>query len=290
MFARAKDLYELSKQAWRVWYDHGAHRLGAALAYYLAFSLAPVLVIAVALSSLVFGEAAARGQLVDQIESTVGPQMAGVIQTILGQTHETGATALATVVSIAALLLSATAVFGELHNALNTLWDVRPKEGSFWLGLLKDRLWSLAVVLVVGALLLLSIMVSTAVDRVFPSALLRAVNVVVSLGLITLFVAMIYKFLPDVVLTWRDVWVGSAATAVLFTLGKFLIGLYLGRVNMASAYGVAGSLAVILLWVYYSAQVFLLGAAFTRAFADKYGRPMVRTDRAAPVHPAPAAP
>lgn len=290
MFARAKDLYELSKQAWRVWYDHGAHRLGAALAYYLAFSLAPVLVIAVALSSLVFGEAAARGQLVDQIESTVGPQMAGVIQTILGQTHETGATALATVVSIAALLLSATAVFGELHNALNTLWDVRPKEGSFWLGLLKDRLWSLAVVLVVGALLLLSIMVSTAVDRVFPSALLRAVNVVVSLGLITLFVAMIYKFLPDVVLTWRDVWVGSAATAVLFTLGKFLIGLYLGRVNMASAYGVAGSLAVILLWVYYSAQVFLLGAAFTRAFADKYGRPMVRTDRAEPVHPAPPAP
>lgn len=273
-----------------MWYDHGAHRLGAALAYYLAFSLAPVLVIAVALSSLVFGEAAARGQLVNQIESTVGPQMAGVIQTILGQTHATGATTLATVVSIAVLLLSATAVFAELQNALDTLWDVRPKEGSVWLGLLKDRLWSMAVVLVVGALLLLSLAVSTAVDRFLPSALLRAVNVVVSLGLITLFVAMIYKFLPDVVLTWRDVWVGSAATAVLFTLGKYLIGLYLSRVNMASAYGVAGSLAVILLWVYYSAQVFLLGAAFTRAFADKYGRPMVRTDRAEPVHPAPPAP
>ena len=290
MFARAKDLYELSKQAWRVWYDYGAHRLGAALAYYLAFSLAPVLVIAVALSSLVFGEAAARGQLVNQIESTVGPQMAEVIQTILGQTHATGATTLATVVSIAVLLLSATAVFAELQNALDTLWDVRPKGGSVWLGLVKDRLWSMAVVLVVGALLLLSLTVSTAVDRFLPSALLRAVNVVVSLGLITLFVATIYKILPDVVLTWRDVWVGSAATAVLFTLGKYLIGLYLSRVNMASAYGVAGSLAVILLWVYYSAQVFLLGAAFTRAFADKYGRPMVRTDRAEPVRPATPAP
>ena len=281
--ARAKDLYELSKRAGRVWYDHGAHRLGAALAYYLAFSLAPVLVIAVALSSLVFGEAAARGQLVSQIESTVGPQMARVIQTILGQTHATGATTLATAVSIAALLLSATAVFGELQHALNTLWDVRPTGGSVWLGLLKDRLWSLAVVLVVGALLLLSLAVSAAVDRFLPSALLRAVSVVVSLGLITLLVAMIYKILPDVVLTWRDVWVGSAATAVLFTLGKYLIGLYLRRVNMASAYGVAGSLAVILLWVYYSAQVFLLGAAFTRAFADKYGRPVVRSDRAEPV-------
>ena len=288
--ARAKDLLELSKRAWRVWYDHGAHRLGAALAYYLAFSLAPVLVIAVALCSLVFGEAAARGQLVNQIESTVGPQMAGVIQTILGQTHVTGATTLATVVSIGALLLSATAVFAELQNALNTLWDVRPKGGSVWLGLLKDRLWSVAVVLVVGALLLLSLTVSTAVDRFLPSALLRAVNVGVSIGLITLLVAMIYKILPDVVLTWRDVWVGSAATAVLFTLGKYGIGLYLSRVNVASAYGVAGSLAVILLWVYYSAQVFLLGAAFTRAFADKYGRPMVRTDRAEPVHPSPPAP
>jgi membrane protein len=278
-----KDFYELPKKAGQVWYEYGAHRLGVALAYYLAFALAPVLVIAVALASVVFGEAAAQGQLVKQIEATIGPQMAEVIQTILGQTHATGAGTLATTVSIAALLLSATAVFVEIQYGLDTLWDVRPKQSRGWLGLVKDRFWSLAVVLVVGALLLLSLTVSILMDMFFPSASLRAVNFIVSLGLITLLVATIYKILPDVVLAWRHVWVGSAATAVLFMLGKYLIGVYLSQVSLASAYGVAGSLAVILLWVYYSAQVFLFGAAFTKVYANRYGRPMVRTDRAEPL-------
>lgn len=276
-----KDFYELPKKAGQVWYEYGAHRLGVALAYYLAFALAPALVIAVALASVVFGEAAAQGQLVKQIEATIGPQMAEVIQTILGQTHATGAGTLATTVSIAALLLSATAVFVEIQYGLDTLWDVRPKQS--WLGLVKERFWSLAAVLVVGALLLLSLTVSILMDMFFPSASLRAVNFIVSLGLITLLVATIYKILPDVVLAWRHVWVGSAVTAVLFMLGKYLIGLYLSQVSLASAYGVAGSLAVILLWVYYSAQVFLFGAAFTKVYANRYGRPMVRTDRAEPL-------
>lgn len=283
MSVQLKDFYELPKKAGQVWYEYGAHRLGVALAYYLAFALAPVLVIAVALASVVFGEAAAQGQLVKQIEATIGQQMAEVIQTILGQTHATGAGTLATTVSIAALLLSATAVFVEIQYALDTLWDVRPKQSRGWLGLVKDRFWSLAVVLVVGALLLLSLTVSILMDMFAHSASLGVANVMVSLGLITLLVATIYKILPDVVLAWRDVWVGSAATAVLFMLGKYLIGLYLSQVSLASAYGVAGSLAVILLWVYYSAQVFLFGAAFTKVYANRYGRPMVRTDRAEPL-------
>ena len=278
-----KDFYELPKKAGQVWYEYGAHRLGVALAYYLAFALAPVLVIAVALASVVFGEAAAQGQLVKQTEATIGPQMAEVIQTILGQTHATGAGTLAMTVSIAALLLSATAVFVEIQYGLDTLWDVRPKQSRGWLGLVKDRFWSLAVVLVVGALLLLSLTVSILMDMFADSASLRVANVMVPLGLITLLVATIYKILPDVVLAWRDVWVGPAATAVLFMLGKYLIGLYLSQVSLASAYGVAGSLAVILLWVYYSAQVFLFGAAFTKVYANRYGRPMVRTDRAEPL-------
>ncbi|MDZ4753621.1 MAG: YihY/virulence factor BrkB family protein [Phycisphaerae bacterium] len=283
MLMKAKNVFDLLKATCQTWYEHEAYRLGAALSYYLAFSLAPILIVVVALASLVYGESAAQGRLVEQIETTVGAQLAKTIEEILSQSRATGSGTLATVVSITMLLFSATAVFAELHNALDTLWDVRPKSGRGWWGVVKVRFWSFMLVLVVGALLLASLAVSAVVSNFFPSGMWRVANVMVSLGLITVFVATIYKILPDVILTWWDVWVGAAATAILFTLGKYLIGLYLGKVSLTSPYGVAGSLAIILLWVYYSSQVLLFGAAFTKVYANKYGKPMTRAHKAEPL-------
>ncbi len=283
MLMKARDVFDLLKATGRTWYEHRAYRLGAALSYYLAFSLAPVLIVVVAFASVVYGESAAQGRLVEQIKTTVGPQLANTIQEILSQSRATGSGTLATIVSITVLLFSATAVFSELQNALDTLWDVQPKPGRGWWGVVKDRFWSFTLVLVVGALVLASLAVSAVVSKLFPSGTWRVANVMVSLGLITVFIAMIYKILPDVILTWRDVWVGAIATALLFTLGKYLIGLYLGKVSLTSPYGVGGSLAIILLWVYYSSQILLFGAAFTQVYANKYGKPMTRTDKAQPM-------
>jgi len=277
---KAKDVVDLLNATGRTWYEHEAYRLGAALSYYLAFSLVPILIIVVAGASLVYGESAAQGRLVEQIETTVGPQLAKAIQEILSQGRATGSGTLATVVSITMLLFSSTAVFYELQTALNTLWDVRPKPGRGWWGAVKDRFWSFMLVLVIGALLLASLAAFAVVSKFFPSGTWRVANIVASLGLITVFVAMIYKILPLVILRWWDVWVGAAATAVLFTIGKYVIGLYLGKVSVISPYGIAGSLAIILLWVYYSSQVLLFGAAFTQVYANKYGKPMTRTDKA----------
>jgi len=280
---KAKDVFDLLKETGRTWYEHRAYRLAAALSYYLAFSLVPVLIVVVAVASLVYGESAAQGRLVEQIETTVGPQLAEAIQEILSQGRAAGSGTLATVVSIAMLLFSSTAVFYELQTALNTLWDVRPKPGRGWWGMVKDRFWSFMLVLVIGALLLASLAVSAVVSKFFPSGTWRVTNIVASLGLVTVFVAMIYKILPLVILRWRDVWVGAAASAVLFTIAKYLIGLYLGKVSVTSPYGIAGSLAIILLWVYYSSQVLLFGAVFTRVYAEKYGKPITPNDKAEPL-------
>jgi len=284
---KAKDVFDLLKETGRTWYEHRAYRLAAALSYYLAFSLVPVLIVVVAVASLVYGESAAQGRLVEQIETTVGPQLAEAIQEILSQGRAAGSGTLATVVSIAILLFSSTAVFYELQTALNTLWDVRPKPGRGWWGMVKDRFWSFMLVLVIGALLLASLAVSAVVSKFFPSGTWRVTNIVASLGLVTVFVAMIYKILPLVILRWRDVWVGAAATAVLLTIAQYLIGLYLGRVSVTSPYGIAGSLAIILLWVYFSSQVLLFGAAFTQVYAKKYGKPITPDDKAEPL-PEPA--
>ena len=288
---KPRHVIELLKETGRVWYEHESYRLSAALAYYAAVSLAPALIIAVAVASLVFGEQAAQGQLVEQIEATVGPHMAQTIQEIIGQTHTAGSGVLATIVGVAVMLVSSTTVFVELQNALNTIWDVRPKADRGWLDVLKSRFWSFTLVLGTGLLLLVPLVGSAALDKFFPTAAQsgsfywwQAVAFITSLGLLTVFFAMIYKLLPDIVLTWWDVLVGAAVTAGLFTLGKYLVGLYLGHFGLASAYGTAGSLAVFLVWVYYSSQILLFGAAFTKAYANKYGRPMVHPDRAEP-HP-----
>jgi membrane protein len=270
------------RQALAGWWNDDVPRLGASLAYYTLFSLAPILVVAIAIGGLVFGEEAVRGQIVGQIQGLIGREGAEAVQSMLEGAARPSRSVPATVIGIVTFFLGATGAFLELQTALNTIWRVKPKPGgSFLRMLLLQRLVSFGLVVAMGFLLLTSLLVSTALAAVhtymgnaFPGAfvLWEALNVVVSLAVITLLFALVYKVLPDVKLSWGDVWVGALVTAGLFTIGKLLIGLYLGSTSIASTYGAAGSVVVILVWVYYSAQVILLGSEFTREYVAKYGR------------------
>jgi membrane protein len=291
----ARKLWDLLKETARQWYDDNTFQLGAALAYYTVFSLAPVVLIAIAVAGLVFGPEAARSQIVAEISATVGPTVGQAIESLLQHTGDTGTGTLATVVGVAVLLFGATSVFAQLQEALHTIWGVQPKPGRGLLGVLKDRFWSFAAVVGVAFLLLVSLVLSAglaALSRFLTPAavpggvyLWQALNWVFSLVLITALFALLYRLLPDVRLAWGDVWVGAFVTAVLFTLGKYLVGLYLGRSGVTSAYGAAGSLVVILLWVYYSSQVFLFGAEFTQVYATADGKPVQAAENAVPVTP-----
>ena len=263
------------------WNEDKAPRLGAALAYYSIFSIAPLLVLVIAVASLIFGEKAAQGAIVREIEGTVGEPVANAIEFLLQQAHQEGGGVTATVIAGVTLLFGAAGVFGQLQDALNTIWKVKPKPGRAWLGMLKERFLSFVVVLGTGFLLLTSLVVSAALAALnawtdalaLPGGvyLWQAINGVVSFAFITLLFALVYKVLPDVRIAWRHVSVGAAVTALLFTLGKYLLGVYLGGKGVTSAYGAAGSLVVVLLWVYYSSQILLFGAEFTRAYARLCG-------------------
>jgi membrane protein len=280
---KVNDWLRLLKETVRDWYESNTFQLGAALAYYSVFALAPTLVIAVGIAGLIFGRDAAQGNLADQLKQTMGPAVAEAIQETLSSAHQ-AATAgwWATLLSIGVLLFAALGVFMQLQYCLNVIWRVKPKPGRGLWGVVRDRLVSFVMVLIVGLLLLASLAASTALEvigRLVPTAEIPggyylgvAVHWVVTLGLMTLLFALLYKVLPDVNLRWRDVTVGAAVTAVLFAAGNYLIGLYLGTSGTTSAYGAAGSLVLLLLWVYYSSQVFLLGAEFTRVYAIRRGR------------------
>jgi len=261
------------------WWADNVPRLGASLAYYTLFSLAPILVIAIAIAGLVFGEEAVRGQIVTQIDQLVGHDGAVAVQGLVegASRRETGGI-VATIIGSITFLIAATGAFLELQAALNTIWRVKPKPGVNVEAFLLDRLRSFGLVVAMGFLLLVSLAVSAAlsalgawVSRSAPGWPLvwQVVNVLVSLSVITAVFAMVYRFLPDVKLRWRDVWMGAFVTALLFSAGKQLIGLYLGQSSTASSYGAAGSAVVLLLWVYYSAQVILLGAEFTRVYTRR---------------------
>jgi membrane protein len=264
------------------WWNDNVPRLGASLAYYTLFALAPILVVAIAIGGLVFGSEAVRGEIVGQIQGLLGRQGAEAVQAMLEGASRPSASIAATVVGIITFFLGATGAFLELQTALNAIWHVEPKtDGSYWRVLVMQRVISFGLVVALGFLLLTSLLVSAALAAVrrymgnaFPGevVLWEALNVLVSLAVITLLFAMIYKVLPDVKLAWRDVWVGALVTAGLFTIGKLLIGLYLGTAGVGSTYGAAGSVIVILVWVYYSAQIILLGAEFTRSYVDEFGR------------------
>lgn len=281
---KLKSAWGLLKETFSAWQEDKIPLWAAALSYYTAFSLAPLLVIAIAIAGAVFGEEAARGQIVGQIQGLVGQQGAEAIQAMLQNAQRPGSGgAWATIIGIGALLLGASGVFGQLQDALNTIWSVEPKPGRGMKFFIQNRFLSFAMVLVIGFLLLVSLVLSAALaavtaffDQAFPSLAIagQILNFVISFAVVTGLFALIYKVLPDVKIPWRYLWTGAIFTALLFTIGKFLIGLYLG--NVSSSYSAAASLGIILLWVYYSAQILLFGAEFTKVYARKYGAHRIR--------------
>lgn len=282
--------WELLKASGNSWMEDKAPRLGAALAYYAVFSIAPLLLIAIAVAGLVFGRDAAQGYLLGQIRDLVGEQGGESLQTMVANAAQPAAGALATVAGVVMLLFGAAGLFGELQDALNTVWGVEPKPGRGVWGFLQDRFLSFSMVLGCAFLLLISLVVSAvlqALGGLFgnwqASVVGEAVNFVVSFAVITGLFAMIFRFLPDARIAWKDVWLGAALTALLFTIGKWLIGLYLGHSSVGSTYGAAGSLAVLLIWMYYSAQIFLFGAELTKVYANRFGSWVVPAPNAVPV-------
>jgi membrane protein len=276
---RLQDVWDVIKSAGSASLTDWVPRMGAALAFYTAFSLSPLLIIVVAVAGLIFGPDAARGQLAEQVSGMVGEQGGKFVQDILANANEPASGIGAMLFSFALLLFTASGVFVELQDALNNIWGVAPKPDRGLWGIVHDRLLSFGMVLVVGFLLLVSLVVSAGLSALSKLAGLGdvgltagTVNFVVSCAVVTVLFAFFYKVLPDAKIAWSDVWVGAAVTSVLFTVGKALIGLYLGRATIGSAYGAAGSLAVLLLWVYYSGQILLFGAELTRAYADRFGR------------------
>lgn len=264
-----------------------APKMAAALAYYTAFAVAPLLLIAVAVAGLLFGDDAARGEVVRQLGGLVGEDGARAIQGILERAWKPREGLIATGLGILALIVASTGVFAELQDSLNRIWKVRKKPGRGILGTIKDRVLSFSMVLGIGFLLLVSLLVSTAVQALSAWAgeglLLQAASAAGSFVLVTALFGAMFRFLPDARTRWRDVWVGALATAALFTLGKYLIGLYLGRGAFGSTYGAAGSFVIFLVWVNYAAQIFFFGAELTKTYAERYGKAPVPTAAAQPL-------
>jgi len=272
-------VWTLLRDAADGWLTHRASTTGAALAFYTIFSLAPVLILTIAIAGFFFGEAAARGEIVDQIGDLVGPQGATLVQSVLQNASRRDAGLIATIVSIVTLILGANTALAELKAGLDQIWDVPPERRTgFWYSL-RTRLLSVGLILVLGFLMLVSLAISAALAALeklsrgdlFINTVLGWVNSLFAFVLVAALFATIYKVLPSVKIAWRDVTIGSFVTALLFTAGKFAIGAYIGNSGVASTYGAAGSVVLILIWVYYSAQILLYGAEFTRAFAYRYG-------------------
>jgi len=276
-----KHIWELVRKSVRAWGDDYASSMGAALAYYTLFSIAPLLIITIAVAGLIFGQEAARGEIVAQIQGLIGRDGANAVQGLLKSVHEPTQSIVAMVAGIITLVIGATTVFGELQSDLDRIWRVPApaKENGIWV-LLHTRLLSFGLVLGLGFLLLVSLVISAVIaafgkwwDNFFEGweALLQALNFSISFAITTLLFATIYKVMPRARIAWRDVWVGAAVTALLFESGKFFIGLYLGKTSVASGFGAAGSLVVLLVWVYFTAQIFLLGAEFTWVYSHEHG-------------------
>jgi membrane protein len=274
-----KLISKMLKDTFSDWKEDKVLMLAAALAYYTVFALAPLLVIAIAIAGLAFGQDAARGQIVAQIRGLIGDQSAQAIQIIVENAGKSGRGIVATVVGIITLIVGATGIFSLLQGALNTIWDVKHRSGRGILGMIEDRISSFMMVLGAGFLLLASIVISAGLAVLGPYlgglmnnyALLQSANSIASFLAITFIFTLIYKIIPDIDIAWGDVWIGAAATSLLFTFGKFLMGLYLGHSAIGSIFGAAGSLVVLLLWIYYSANVLLLGAEFTHVYAKTLG-------------------
>jgi membrane protein len=277
---RLKDLWHLVRTAGKSWMADNATRLAAAVAFYSILSLAPLVILAVAIAGMAFGEGAAREGLVNQMRDLVGEEGAKVVETALENAKKPSAGILATVIGAATLLLGASGVFGELHDAMNVIWKVREKSGRGILGMLRNKFLSFGMVLTIGFLLLVSLVLNTALtaagdylNGMAPGipVLMRIANMFISFVVVTGLFAMLFRFLPDARAPWRNIWFGAVATGLLFTLGKFLIGLYLGKAAVGSPFGAAGSLVVLVVWVYYSALIVFFGVELTKARTDLLG-------------------
>jgi membrane protein len=274
------------------WYDDRAQRMGAALAYYTVFALAPGVVLIVAVAGLGFGTDTAQQQFLEQTGYLLGSEGARAIEAMIVSARRQAVGSTAAVLAAGMLVFGLWGVFGELQDALNTIWGVTPKPGRGLLTMVKDRFLSFAMVTGIGFLLLVSLAVSAwlaAAGKFFsyllpaPEMVLKAMDVGISFGVITVLFALTFKLLPDVHVAWRDVWVGAGVTSLLFVAGKSLIGLYLGKSSIGSVYGAAGSLVVILVWVYYSSQIVIFGAEFTKVWARRRGGGAVVDPSAVPL-------
>jgi membrane protein len=270
----------LFKQTFSEFGSDKVPRLGAALAYYTIFSIAPLLLIAISVAGIVFGREAVQGELFVQLRGVLGPTAAEAVQEMVKNASKPKSGAVGTVIGLLTLILGASGVFGQLKDALNTIWDVKPKPASGVTGFLKERFLSVAMVFGIAFLLLVSLIIDAAVATVgkfaqtrLPGgeALWQIVQLAFSFCVVTVLFAMIFRFLPDLRIEWRDVWLGATFTSLLFIVGKFALGLYLGKAAVGSSFGAAGSLVVLLLWVYYSAQILLFGAEFTQVYARSHG-------------------
>ncbi|MEA2559027.1 MAG: rane protein [Acidobacteriota bacterium] len=286
-----KPALDMLKESFNEWKEDDALQLGAALAYYTIFSIAPLLLIVIAVAGLVWGREAAEGQIYRQFDSLLGPQGAAALQTMVGNAAKQGDKTgiLATVIAGVTVLFGATGVFAQLQSALNKIWNVEPRPNRGIMGFIMTRVASFGMILGIGFLLLVSLVVSagmaavnTYMSGLIPGAesVFQVIHFVIAFGVVTLLFAMMYRFLPDVKIAWRDVWIGAAITALLFTIGKFAIGLYLGHSSAASVFGAAGSLVLVLLWIYYSTQILFFGAEITQVYARRYGSNIVPDENA----------
>ncbi len=274
-----RGFWTLVSEAFNEWIEDKAQRLGAALAYYAAFSIAPLLLLLVAMVGYFFkGDSLLQVQT--QIAALAGENAAEAIVAIIRGVKSSQGGGAATIVSMVTLIIGATGMFGQLQDAMNTIWEVTPKPRRFWVDILRTRLLSFALVVAIGILILASVFLSVylaAASRYFQHVLPMTgrvwplIDFGVSFAITTMLFAAIFKILPDVYIAWRDVWLGAAVTAVLFAMGKIAIGLYLGRSSFASAYGAAGSFLVLLAWVYYSSQILFFGAEFTQVYTIRHG-------------------
>src|SRR5438552_8968602 len=263
-----KRYIELFKKTWTEFSNDKAHRLGAALAYYTIFSIAPLLLISIAIAGLVFGRSHAQAAIVDQLRILMGGAGAKAIEEMLASAAKPKTGTIAIIIGIITLLFGAAGVFGQLKDALNTVWEVPEKKSGGIMAMIKQRFLSFAMVLGVGFLLLVSLIIDAALASL-DKALWQPVQLIISFGVITVLFAMIFRFLPDIHIEWREVWLGAAFTSLLFIIGKFALAFYIGKSAVGSSYGAAGSLVVLLVWIFWSANILFIGAEFTQVYARR---------------------
>ncbi len=277
---KVRDGWRLLKDTYNEWDNHDAMTLSAALSYYTVLSLAPLLIVVLAVIGLVLGSQAAHGQIIAQLQSLLGAEGARAVDTVVTNAHKPATGTVAGILGIITLFISASGVFNQLRVSLNRIWDVKNESSSGIMSTIRERFLSFGMLLAIGFLLLVSLVISATVAAAgkymggvipIPSFVLELLNIAVSLGFVTVLFALIFRFLPDEKVEWGNVWLGAFVTSLLFTIGKFLIGMYIGQASFGSAYGAAGSLVIVLAWVYYSAIIFFFGAEFTHVYATEFG-------------------